>query len=179
MDQKQNKKEIIYAFIDSNNLYQGLLTDLPLRKYKGWRIDFEKFKTYLEKKYHVEKLFLFMGYMKDNEKMYDDLKNLGYTLIFKPTISHTDTKGKTTVKGNVDAELVLQAMIELPNYDKAIIVAGDGDYRCLIEYLDKIEKLKHILIPNQKLYSSLLIPFKKYMIYMNPLRVVVGSKQTK
>ena len=34
MNKEQNKKEIIYAFIDGNNLYQGLLTDLPTRKYK-------------------------------------------------------------------------------------------------------------------------------------------------
>jgi len=176
MNKEQNKKEIIYAFIDGNNLYQGLLTDLPTRKYKGWRIDFKKFKIYLEDKYHVQKFFLFMGYVKDNEKMYEELKNSGYTLIFKPTIAHTDTEGKKSVKGNVDTELVLHTMIELPNYDKAIIVAGDGDYKCLVEYLDKINKLEHILIPNQKLYSSLLIPFKKYMIYMNPLRGKVSSK---
>jgi uncharacterized LabA/DUF88 family protein len=45
------------------------------------------------------------------------------------------------VKGNVDAELVLHAMIEYPNYDKALIVTGDGDFFCLVEYLIKQDKL--------------------------------------
>ena len=33
-----------------------------------------------------------------------------------------------TVKGNVDAELVLHTMIEYKHFDKAIIVSGDGDF---------------------------------------------------
>ena len=56
----------------------------------------------------------------------------------------------------MDAELVLHTMIELNNFDKAIIVSGDGDFYCLIEYLLKIDKLEKMIIPNQKQYSSLL-----------------------
>ena len=44
---------------------------------------------------------------------------------------------KKFTKGNVDAELVLHSMIEYSKYDKAIIASGDGDFRCLIEYLEK------------------------------------------
>lgn len=167
---KTEKNKKIYAFIDSNNLYQGILTDIPKVKYKGWKLNFKKLRIYLENKYNVEKAFLFIGYVKGNEQMYSQLQKDGYILIFKPTISYVDGNGKKTVKGNVDAELVLQAMIEFKNYDKAMIVAGDGDYKCLLEYLEKQRKLSHLLIPNQKMYSSLLIPFKKYMRYMNQLR---------
>ncbi|RLC33594.1 hypothetical protein DRH14_04610 [Candidatus Shapirobacteria bacterium] len=49
----------------------------------------------------------------------------GYILVFKPTLE-IKKQGKVTVKGNVDAELVLHTMIELNNFDKAIIVSGDG-----------------------------------------------------
>ena len=48
----------------------------------------------------------------------------------------------------MDAELVLHAMIEYPNYDKAIVVSGDGDFHCLIEYLEKQGKLARVLILN-------------------------------
>jgi|SRR3989344_2822713 len=58
----------------------------------------------------------------------------GYHLIFKPTVTHK-IKGKHETKGNVDAELVLHTLIQFPNYSKAIIVSGDGDFHCLIEYL--------------------------------------------
>lgn len=70
-------------------------------------------------------------------------------------------------------------MIEYPNYDKAIIIAGDGDYKCLVEYLAEKDKLHSIFIPNQKQYSSLLLPFKKYMKYMNPLNKKLGYKEIK
>jgi len=46
-------------------------------------------------------------------------------------------------------------MIEYPNYDKAVIISGDGDFHCLIEYLVGKEKLLHIVIPNSKKYSAL------------------------
>ena len=61
-------------------------------------------------------------------------------------------------------------MIEYPNYNKAIIISGDGDFHCLIEYLEKKKKLGRIIIPNRKTYSRLLWKFRKYMDYMNNLR---------
>ena len=75
-----------------------------------------------------------------------------YNLIFKPTF--TDRKGKT--KGNCDAELVLQAMIDLANYQRAVIVSGDGDFYCLVNYLSKINKFDCVLVPNINKYSLLL-----------------------
>jgi len=97
------------------------------------------------------------------------LQKAGYIVIFKPTLEYKKD-GEMRTKGNVDAELVLHTMIEYPNYDKAIIVSGDGDFHCLIEYLEKKEKLGRIIIPNRKAYSQLLWKFKKYMDYMNNLR---------
>lgn len=68
----------------------------------------------------------------ENEKMYTKLRSFGYELVFKPTVS--DNKGKP--KGNVDAELVLHtAAIRYPEYDKAVIVSGDGDFYCLYDFL--------------------------------------------
>lgn len=74
------------------------------------------------------------------------------------------------IKGNVDAELVLHSMIELPNYDKAIIVAGDGDYCCLLDYLKKNNKLAKLAIPNKYSYSSLLKPYLPYAVYISDLK---------
>jgi uncharacterized LabA/DUF88 family protein len=73
------------------------------------------------------------------------------------------------VKGNVDADLVLYAMKELPNYDKAILVSGDGDFLALVEYLDQQKKLAHILTPNWQ-YSSLFKPYEQYIVRLDQLR---------
>jgi uncharacterized LabA/DUF88 family protein len=146
----------VYAFIDSQNLNLGTLQD-------GWKLDFGKFRIYLKNKYHVENAFLFIGYIKQNEKLYSKLRKFGYEIIFKPVLNH---KGKP--KGNVDAELVLQTMIEYPNYDKAIVVSGDGDFYCLEKYLKKNHKLAKIIVPNFK-HSSLLKEFKEedYILNLN------------
>jgi uncharacterized LabA/DUF88 family protein len=52
-------------------------------------------------------------------------------LIFKPVLFDSDQKPQ----GNVDADLVLQAMIEFDNFNQAIIVSSDGDFYCLVKYL--------------------------------------------
>ncbi len=107
------KKQKVYAFIDSNNLYQGIKNNKPKYKYVGWKLDFKKFIVYLKNKYGVQKAFLFIGYMKENEEMYTKLRKYGYTLIFKPTITYIERGRKRKTKGNVDAELVLHTMIEI------------------------------------------------------------------
>ncbi|MBU4450875.1 MAG: hypothetical protein KKE35_06245 [Actinobacteria bacterium] len=70
----------------------------------------------------------------------------------------------------MDSELVLNAMIEISNYDKALIIAGDGDYACLVEYLLKQNKLEKLIIPDIKKYSFLLTKFPKYTVFMNNLK---------
>lgn len=74
------------------------------------------------------------------------------------------------VKGNVDAELVLHTMIEYDNYEKAIIVTGDGDFYCLVDYLIKNDKLLKLMIPNRHKFSSLLRRKLSFAVFMNDLK---------
>jgi uncharacterized LabA/DUF88 family protein len=74
------------------------------------------------------------------------------------------------IKGNVDAELVLHAMIEYQNYDKALIVAGDGDYYCLVDYLITKDKLLKLMIPDKNSFSSLFRKMMPHIAFMNDLR---------
>jgi len=162
----KKKKELIYAFIDSQNLNLGTSKSIYKNKkliYKGWKLDFKKFRRYLTDKFRVNKALLFIGYIKQNNRLYQHLKSVGYELVYKPTVN--DDKGKP--KGNVDAELVLySAAIEYSNYDKAVIVSGDGDFYCLLGFLKKRSKLKRIIIPNIKSESSLLKPFQEYKTFI-------------
>jgi len=151
----------IYAFIDSQNV--NLATQEC-----GWKLDFSRFYVYLKDKYKISKAFLFIGFVTGNENLYTFLKKVGYIVIFKPTLDYRK-KGGSYTKGNVDAELVLHTMIEFPNYDKVIIISGDGDFHCLIEYLEKQGKLLNIIIPYSKKYSALLRKYKKYFIYLDKL----------
>lgn len=160
-----------YAFIDSQNL------NLAIRG-QGWKLDFARFRQYLKDNFSVTKAFLFIGYVAGNESLYTFLQKASYIVIFKPTLEKL-VGGVKQIKGNVDAELVLHTMIELPNFGKAIIVSGDGDFYCLIEYLEQQGKLLQILIPNPRKYSALLRRFRSYFIYINNLQAKLGRQKKK
>ncbi len=155
------KKQENFAFIDSQNINLGVRS-------QGWILDFARFRVYLKEKYQVEKAFLFIGFIDGNQLLYTYLQEAGYICIFKPTVVTTKNK-KVKVKGNVDAELVLHTMIEYRNYKKAVIASGDGDFRCLVEYLDQKDKLLKIIVPNKK-YSSLLREYSHYIVNIDLLK---------
>lgn len=157
----------VYAFIDSQNLNLGIRS-------LEWKLDWRKFRQYLRNKYNVGKAFAFVGYKSGNEALYTKLQQMGYVVVLKPTLELPDG----SVKGNVDAELVLHTMIQFRNFDQAIIVSGDGDFHCLIEYLDGKNKLQCILAPNRH-YSSLLRKYNRYIIRVDLLRRSLELKKTK
>lgn len=169
-----------FAFVDSQNLNLGT-------QRMGWKLDWRKFREYLRETYGVTQAYLFIGYMSENEALYEHMHELGYLIVLKPTVDvsamHHDhvegepakkeddktVKDKPIIKGNVDAELVLYAMKEMPNYDQAIIVSGDGDFFSLAEYLLSQNKLANILTPNWQ-YSSLLKPFEDKIVRLDQKR---------
>lgn len=151
-----------YAFIDGNNLYLGA-------KSQKTKLDYRKLRLYLKNKLHVSKAFLFIGYDKTNEPLYTTFQNYGYELIFKPVVFYTENS-KRQMKGNVDAELVLHAAaIEYKNYDQAVIISGDGDFACLLRFLQGNNKLAHIITPAKR-YSKLLRPFLPCIIQLSDIK---------
>jgi len=156
----------VFAFIDSQNLNLGVRS-------QGWKLDWRKFRQYLRNKYSVTEAYLFIGYKPGNEGLYTDLQKMGYLVILKPTMELPDK----TVKGNVDAELVLHSMIQFENYEKAIIVSGDGDFFCLVEYLAQKKKLLHLLTPNSH-YSKLFKPYSGFVIRVDQLKGSLEQKKT-
>lgn len=169
---RKNRKRNIYAFIDSQNL------NVSTQKL-GWKMDWRKFREFLAQKYGVTKALMFIGYVPEQEKMYEQLHEAGYMVVLKPTFDMTRPRpeaaekagngakpekeeDKRQTKGNIDADLVLWAMKELKNYDKAVIVSGDGDFYSLVEYLDEENKLLKLLAPSGH-YSSLYNVYDKYI----------------
>jgi uncharacterized LabA/DUF88 family protein len=163
------KKISNYAFIDSQNVYQGAKRDL------GWSIDWERFRKHLKDKYRVTKAYLFIGFMPEHNDIYDELQQAGFILKFKPVLPN----GKDGVKGNVDADLVLQAMIDYENYDRAVIVSSDGDFYSLARHLCDNQKLEAVLSPHRKTCSLLLRKSAKdKMVYMDTLEGKIGKRKS-
>jgi uncharacterized LabA/DUF88 family protein len=117
------------------------------------------------------------------------MHDAGYAVVLKPTFDMTRPRiedqdeesgkdrphhnghngkpeDKKPVKGNIDAELVLWAMKEMSNYDKAIIVSGDGDFYCLVEYLEEKKRLLRLLTPSGH-YSSLYNRYEDYVVRLD------------
>ncbi|MCJ7653860.1 MAG: NYN domain-containing protein, partial [Dehalococcoidia bacterium] len=103
-------------------------------------------------KYGVSVAYYFIGYIKDNEGLYDNLRRNGFTLIFKEVSRDENDKPK----GNIDAELVLQAMIDIEKYGQAVIVTSDGDFACLVKYLITQNKFLKVLASSRHGCSKLL-----------------------
>ncbi|KKT15096.1 MAG: hypothetical protein UV94_C0003G0027 [Parcubacteria group bacterium GW2011_GWC1_43_30] len=158
-----------YAFIDSQNLNLGI-------QKLGWKLDYRKFRIYLAEKYGVTKAHLFIGFVALNQSLYDNLQEAGFILKFKPTIP--DANGK--IKGNIDADLVLRVVLELNEYDKAVIVSSDGDFYSLVQYLYESNKLEVVLSPDIENCSNLLKQTVKEKIwFMNELRDKLEYKKEK
>jgi uncharacterized LabA/DUF88 family protein len=140
------------AFIDAQNLHLTTTTeDIP------WKIHLKKFRIYLEQKYHVSEAYYFIGCQletQSSKKLYQKIKKSGFNLIFRE--HHAKMSG--TKKGNVDCDIIFSIMEKMYRQEirgKIILVSGDGDYKKLIDFLIREEKLGKILFPNQKKASSL------------------------
>lgn len=144
------KKENNIAFIDGQNLYLG-----TTKSEKNWVVDLSKFRTYLNKKYQVEKAYYFLGCVNEEfQDLYDEIQEAGFILKFRE--HNTVMLGKK--KGNVDSDIIFNVMKKLyqkENFDKIILVSGDGDYKTLVDFLIGENKFKKILFPNKKFASSL------------------------
>lgn len=141
----EKSKENNIAFVDGQNLHLGTtLSDNP------WKVKLSKFRIYLEKKYGVKEAYYYLGCVSDlNQEIYSEIQKAGFILVFK---QHNPTMlGKK--KGNVDTDIVFNIMKKLylkDDFDKIVLVSGDGDYKILVDFLIEENKFKKILFPNKK-----------------------------
>lgn len=141
-------KESNIAFIDGQNLHLGAKED-------GWSIDHVKFRIYLKEKYNISEAYYFLGFISEVEQdLYNNLQKAGFVVLFK---EHT-TVLRGVKKGNVDTDIVFEIMknlIDNKNFNKVLLVSGDGDYKKVVDYLRKKDRFKKILLPNKRYASSL------------------------
>ena len=147
----------INIYIDGNNLYRGG-TSL------GYDIDYKKLRGWLSQKYKAKNIYLFIGLVPYRAKFYSYLQDCGYKIIFKQTGTVNGT-----IKGNCDAELVLRCVSDyyLKNYDECILVTGDGDFGCLVEFLKESNAIQGLVSPDLNKCSILLRNKNVEITYLN------------
>ena len=135
------------AFVDGQNLH--LWTHAS-----WWQIDFVKFRRYLKDKFHIQEAYYYLWFVDDEQQdLYNQLQKAWFIVTFR---EHSATlKGKK--KWNVDSDMIFDVMKRIhskKDFDKIVLVSGDGDYIKLIKYLIGKSLLTKILFPNNH-YSSL------------------------
>lgn len=137
-----NMKDI-YAFIDGQNLHQGITRAL----------DYKKFRIYLRDKYKVSKAYYFLWFQDKENSLYETLQEAWFILVFNLKGEHL----KSSKKWNVDTNIVFHMMKKLIEWTMqwALLVSGDGDYKMVVDYLVEKRKLNKVLCPNLRFASSL------------------------
>lgn len=138
--------EMKIAYIDAQNVYLGMKT---LWYIIDWKVFFE----YLQRRYEVNQVKLFMWYIDKYQRFYSDLKKYWYILIFRKTQYVNEI-----IKGNIDSVLVLETVRDfyISDIDDVFLVTGDGDFDVLVEFLESNGKFAKLMCPNIKKTSKLL-----------------------
>jgi len=134
------------AYIDGANLDKGV-------KSENWKLDYKKLRIWLKDKHKVDKAYMFLGMRPEFKNLYTKLQNDGYVLVFKEVILY----GDNNIKGNCDTELTVQSMRDHfeQNHPQVVLISGDGDFSCLVDFFIEKNKFKTLIAPNKRL-SSLL-----------------------
>jgi uncharacterized LabA/DUF88 family protein len=151
-----------YAFIDGVNLH---LTYENL----AWKVDYQKLRNLLAKRFDVVVAFYFLGNVKENGDIHTELDRDGYTVRLKtPTLFTTQEQqcpyckkliapALSRHKADCDSMMTLQVISDSSDYDKAVLVTSDGDFDNLVTWLLNRNKLRLVLAPCKDGCSGLLL----------------------
>ena len=77
-------------------------------------------------------------------RFYRRLDGFGYKLFLKPVKLYDQDDGTTKRKANCDVDMAFHLMKEKDNFDRAVILSGDGDFLPVLKFLR--EQSKEIII---------------------------------
>lgn len=128
-------REKIALFIDGANLYSAARS-------LGFDIDYKRLLGEFGKQGYLLRAYYYTALAEDQEystlrPLIDWLDYNGYSVITKPLKEFYDQSGRRKVKGNMDIELVIDAMELSDQVDHIVIFSGDGDFRRLVEALQR------------------------------------------
>ena len=140
------------AYIDGQNLHMG-----TTRSSYPWKVDLPRLRVYLRDLYQVNRAYYYLGYVQNDEvyqSLYEEIQTAGFVLVFR---EHNSAM-LGTKKGNVDSDIifsVIKRLYKQEDFDKVVLVSGDGDYKMLVDFLIEENRFRKILFPDGKRASSL------------------------
>ena len=129
------KDERLVLLIDGSNLYAAT-------KALGFDIDYRLLRQEFMRRGRLLRALYYTALPESEEHspirpLVDWLHYNGYAMVTKPTREFTDSQGRRRVKGNMDVELAVDAMELAPHVDHVVLFSGDGDFRSLVESLQR------------------------------------------
>ena len=129
------RDERLALFIDGSNLYAAA-------KSLGFDIDYKLLRSEFMQRGKLLRANYYTALLENDDyspirPLVDWLHYNGFNMVTKPAKEFTDSQGRRKVKGNMDIELAVDTMEAAPNVDHIVIFSGDGDFRPLVEALQR------------------------------------------
>lgn len=129
------RDERLALFIDGSNLYAAA-------KALGFDIDYKLLRQEFMRRGKLLRAFYYTALLENDEyspirPLVDWLHYNGFTMVTKAAKEYVDSQGRRKVKGNMDIELTVDALELAPFVDHVVLFSGDGDFRPLIEALQR------------------------------------------
>jgi len=130
-----NSGERIALFIDGANLH-------ATAKSLGFDVDYRRLLKEFQSRGNLLRAYYYTALVEDQEyssirPLIDWLDYNGFRVVTKPAKEYVDSTGRRKMKGNMDIELAIDALELAPFINHAVIFSGDGDFRSLVEALQR------------------------------------------
>ncbi|GHF29715.1 NYN domain-containing protein [Kordiimonas sediminis] len=127
--------ERMALFIDGANLY-------ATARSLDMEIDYKAVRSFFANKGILVRAFYYTAILEDQEysplrPLIDWLDYNGFTLVTKPVKEFTDEHGRRKIKGNMDIEIAVDMLNISDQIDHAVLFSGDGDFRRLLEAVQR------------------------------------------
>lgn len=129
------RDERLALFIDGSNLYAAA-------KALGFDIDYKLLRSEFMQRGKLMRANYYTALLENDDyspirPLVDWLHYNGFNMVTKPAKEFTDSQGRRKIKGNMDIELAVDALEAAPHVDHIVIFSGDGDFRPLVEALQR------------------------------------------
>ncbi len=160
----------VFVFIDAANI---LYSQQTLK----WRVDYEKLKQYFETECNLKGLYFYTGKVGENQKQdafIKKLESLGYKVRSKEVKRIKISKDAYQLKGNLDAELIIDALKNENNFDTCVLMSGDSDFAPLLDELK--ERNKWVVVMSSKRHVSRELLDRAKYLNIKKLEAVISYK---
>ena len=122
-------------FIDGPNLHSAA-------RHLGFDIDYRCLKQYFQARSRLIRAMYYTAILEGQEyspirPLVDWLDYNGFTTVTKTAREYTDPAGRRRIKGNIDIPLAIDMLEMSGSLDHAVLLSGDGDYRPLVETVQR------------------------------------------